>query len=97
MAEPEIEVPAHAGSREQAAAMVTQLPLDLHGQTVVLDCKNLAISTPSFFDEMVKLVLLQRKAKQLELINANERARTHAERAAANRGVSERLEVALRI
>lgn len=46
-----IQPPQHAGSRPQAQELLASLPGDLSGQTVVLDCRDLAISTPSFFDE----------------------------------------------
>jgi hypothetical protein len=71
------------------------LPKDLSGQTVVLDCRDLTISTPSFFDEIVKEVLVERNAAMLELVDADSRAQSHVSRAAENRGVSERVRPAL--
>jgi hypothetical protein len=52
------------------------------------------VATPSFFDEVVKLVLEVGDAACLEVINASQRARELLERSAANRGVSGRLKIA---
>jgi len=71
--------------------------LDLSGQTVVLDCRDLAISTPSFFDEIVKEVLVERGAALLEVVDGDDRARSHVSRSAENRGVTDRVRTALRI
>ncbi len=91
-----IEPPDHAGSRDQAQELVLDLPKDLAGKRVVLDCSSLVIGTPSFLDEIVKQVLEQRGAETLEVSDAPERARELLERAATNRGVSSHLRVAVR-
>ncbi|HET7445339.1 MAG TPA: hypothetical protein VFJ57_11825 [Solirubrobacterales bacterium] len=86
-----LTIPENVGSRQQAKELLMQLPAGL-GQTVVsLDCGQLLVATPSFFDEIVKQVLVERDAKRLDLLNASPRARTLAERSAHNRGVSDRL------
>jgi len=64
---------------------------------VVLDCKALVISTPSFLDEVVKVVLVDRGADALDLVDANDRTRTHVMRAATNRGVAGKVRVGLRM
>jgi hypothetical protein len=91
---PQLRVPENVGSREQARELLADLPASLAGQRVTLDCRNLMIPTPSFLDEIVKQVLIERDAKLLELDHASLRARTLAERSAENRGVRQRLVLA---
>jgi len=83
--------PAHAGSREQARALVAGLPDDLGGSVVALDCSELTVGSPSFLDEIVKEVLIVRKADLLDVISTSQRARTLLQRAAHNRNVVDRL------
>jgi hypothetical protein len=92
-----VEAPEHAGSREQARKLLSKLPQRLSGISVVLDCKNLAVSTPSFLDEIVRQVLVERSADQLNVIDADERARDHVVRSADNRKVRAKLTVTLRV
>jgi hypothetical protein len=91
-----VETPDHAGSREQARMLAATLPGDLGGRTVLLDCSELVIGTPSFLDEVVKQILVLRHADALEVSDAPDRARDLLERAASNRSVRERLRVAAR-
>ena len=92
-----IQTPDHAGSRDQAVSLVATLSDDLSGQTVLLDCANLLVGTPSFLDEVVKQVLQVRDAATLEASDAPNRVRDLLERSAANRGVRDRLRVAVRL
>ncbi|HZI92120.1 MAG TPA: hypothetical protein VFD31_10925 [Thermoleophilaceae bacterium] len=91
-----VETPDHAGSRDQAKALAAVLPADLEGQTVLLDCSELVVGTPSFLDEVVKEILVLRHADVLEVIGGSARARDLLERSATNRSVRERLRVAAR-
>ncbi|HXQ88027.1 MAG TPA: hypothetical protein VN733_00160 [Solirubrobacterales bacterium] len=85
----------HAGSRPQAQDLASQLPGDLAGQTVVLDCGHVLVATPSFLDEIVKQVLEIRNAALLEVVDASQRARDLLSRSVANRGIStSRLKIA---
>lgn len=88
-----LEAPDHAGSRDQAVVLADVLPADLTGQTILLDCAELVVGTPSFLDEMVKQILVLRQAAVLEVSGAPDRARDLLERAAANRSVHQRLRV----
>ncbi len=63
------------------------------GMSVVLDCTDLVVGTPSFLDEVIKEVLVLRQADRLEIIGSSARIATLAARAAANRGVADRLSV----
>jgi hypothetical protein len=92
----QLATPDHAGSRDQVDEMVRGLPADLRGVRVELNCSNLLVGTPSFFDEIVKQILVVRHADTLDAIAAPERVRQLLERAAENRGVRGRIRVALR-
>lgn len=94
---PRVEAPQHAGSREQAQALLAQLPPNLTGVVVVLDCGRTAISTPSFVDEIVKELLVDREAARLDVVGANERTQGQVVRAAENRNVATRVQSALRV
>lgn len=93
---PPLQPPSHSGSRDQAKALVAALPADLSGESVALDCSGLTVSTPSFLDEVVKEILVARRARLLDVLDASDRVRVLLERAAGNRGVGERLRVAVR-
>jgi hypothetical protein len=90
-----IETPEHAGSREQAIALTQHLPGKLVGESVALDCSRMLVGTPSFLDEVVKQVLELRAARELEIFDAPARPRDLLERAAENRGVRDRLRIAV--
>ncbi len=87
--------PTHAGSREQARELVARLPEDLAGSGVALDCSELTIGSPSFFDELVKQILIVRNADLLDVVSTSQRARTLLERAAQNRNVVDRVRFGL--
>jgi len=90
-----IKTPGHAGSRDQAIELVRPLAEDLTGQSVLVDCSNLVVGTPSFMDEIVKQILQQRRAETLEVSGGPARARQLLERSAENRGVRDRVRAAV--
>src|SRR5512132_236804 len=65
---------------------------DLSGTVVLVDCSALQATTPSFVDELVKAVLVDRGGERLVLRGAPERTVELGRRAAQNRGVVDRLE-----
>lgn len=91
-----LEPSQHAGSRDHARELVATLPAQLAGTSVVLDCTGLAVGTPSFLDEIVKEVLVVRQADRLEVVGGSPRIATLSQKAAANRGVADRLTVVAR-
>jgi len=93
---PSLETPEHAGSREQAIDLASALADDLTGQIVVLDFSGIVVSTPSFLDELIKQILERRHASALNVVGATDRARHLLIRAATNREVLDRLDVAVR-
>jgi hypothetical protein len=86
-----LTAPKLVSSREQARDLTANLPADLSEVAVLLDCSALQASTPSFVDELIKAVLVERKAAQLVLRHAPDRTVELAQRAAGNHGVAERL------
>jgi hypothetical protein len=88
-----LTAPELVSSRDQARELTADLPAELSDVAVMLDCSALQASTPSFVDELVKAVLVERAAARLVLQSAPERTVELARRAAANHGVSERLQV----
>ena len=85
--------PKLVSSREQARELTASLPDDLSGTVVLVDCSALQASTPSFVDELVKAVLVDRRGSRLVVKGAPERTIELARRAAQNRGVGDRLEI----
>lgn len=88
-----LEPPRHAGSRDHARSLLAGLPSRMTGTSVVLDCRELIVGTPSFLDEVVKELLVVREADQLEIVGGTARVATLTERAATNRGVAERVTI----
>lgn len=86
-----IEAPEHAGFRDQAESLAATLGSDMREGIVMLDCTRVLVGTPSFLDEVVRQVLVERHAHALHVQGASERVQHLLERAAVNRGVRERL------
>lgn len=87
-----LTAPKLVSSRDQARELTASLADDLSGATVMVDCSALEASTPSFVDELVKAVLVDRNGDRLIIKGAPERTVELARRAARNRGVLQRLE-----
>jgi hypothetical protein len=85
--------PKLVSSRDQARKLTASLPNDLSGTVVMVDCSALQASTPSFVDELIKAVLVDRRGSHLVIKAAPERTVELARRAAQNRGVLDRLEI----
>jgi hypothetical protein len=87
-----LTAPKLVSSRDQARELTASLADDLSGAMVMVDCSALRASTPSFVDELVKAVLVDRNADRLVIKGAPERTVELARRAAQNREVLDRLE-----
>src|SRR3990172_2616941 len=87
-----VQSPAKSRSREQAIQVTAVLPPRV--ADVMLDCRGTAIATPSFADEVLKAILIERAATSLTVRNAPERFAALLTRAAARLGVAERLTIA---
>jgi hypothetical protein len=88
-----LTAPKLVSSRDQARELTASLASDLADAVVMVDCSALQASTPSFVDELVKAVLVDRNADRLILKGAPERTVELARRAAGHRGVADRLEI----
>jgi hypothetical protein len=60
---------------------------------VLLDCRGIAIATPSFADEILKQILIERDARRLEVVNAPHRLAELLTRTAAPLGVNDYLRI----
>jgi hypothetical protein len=83
--------PKLVSSRHQARELTSSLASDL-GQRRDGGLHDPPGQHPSFVDELVKAVLVDRRGDRLILKGAPERTVELARRAAQNRGVSDRLE-----
>lgn len=64
-----IESPMLTGLREQARRMIEaqDVPLNLSGTDVILDGHRTRAATPSFADEVIKTLVVERGAKSLTI------------------------------
>jgi len=90
-----LKAPVKSRSREQARAIASQLPSMLEGADVFIDCRATAIATPSFVDELLKQILIERSARRLRVTNAPRRFADLLLRASARLKVDDRLEVSI--
>ncbi|SOD70716.1 hypothetical protein SAMN05892883_0372 [Jatrophihabitans sp. GAS493] len=90
-----LELPQLSGGRRRAAALVDagHLPDDLSDASVTIDARQLLAGTESFADELVKILLLDRKAETLNVINVSDDFALFLEQAAKTHSVSRRLVV----
>lgn len=89
-----LEAPRNVGTRDLVRAWLSSaIPEDLAGRTVLVDCAQLLTPTPSFFDELIKMVVVERGAEVVNFTNASERTALYANRSAGNRHVSDRVDV----
>jgi hypothetical protein len=91
-----LQSPALVGSRDLAREFLRDLPSDLADAQVVINCANVEASAPSFVDEVVKVVLVERAASHLLFSHAPKRTAEYAQRSAVSRGVDDRLTVEVR-
>ncbi|QNI08720.1 hypothetical protein GAN17_22535 [Mycobacterium kubicae] len=68
-----IDAPVLAGSRPRAQQILNMLPDgDLSQYVVQLECGSMIAATVSFADEIIRTVLVDRKAARLEVTNASD-------------------------
>jgi len=92
---PTLTAPRLVSSRDQARDLAAELPADLSGSVVHVDCSQLEISTSSFVDELVEVCVMERHASRLIFENAPDRTAELAIRSAGVRDVASRVEVHL--
>ncbi len=87
----DISLPRIVGTRPAVAPFLVDVPGDLRGQRVTLDCRALLSGTPSFADEMVRVLLVERRAEELMVLGANEDFASDLAASAREHGVFDRL------
>lgn len=68
----QVTLPRLVGSRESAADLLKFLSPDTRDERVVINCRELLAASPSFADEIVKLVLVEGRASELVVVGADE-------------------------
>lgn len=86
-----LALPRVVGTRPAVAPFVRDLPGDLRGAAVVLDCRTLLSGTASFADEMVHAVLVERRADELLALGAAGDFAADLSSSAREHGVLDRL------
>lgn len=86
-----LRAPVKSRSREQAQEITSVLSASLANVDVLLDCRGTAIATPSFSDEVLKQILVERGALRLTVVNAPGRFAELLQRAAVRLGIDDRL------
>lgn len=88
-----VEMPQLSGGRKRAQALVEPYLGRMAGRIVRLDCRQLVAGTPSFADEMVRLVLDDGGAQLLQVTNVDKDFAADLWTAAKNHGATERLSI----
>lgn len=87
-----VDAPTLAGSRSRAREVVAQLPADLTGVEVVLNCRGLMAAAASFADEIVTQILVDRHAESLRVVDvSDDEFVAYLQARAADHGVLGRL------
>lgn len=92
-----LTAPQLVTNRDQARRLTSSLPDDLSACVVEVDCSGMKASTPSFVDELVKQVLVARRAAELRLVDAPQRTNELAHKFAGNHGVAANLATVSRL
>jgi hypothetical protein len=88
------ETPSNIGTRDLVRAWLDAIiTSDIEGSVVEVDCAPLKSPTPSFFDELLRILVVERDAKTVTLRNVNQRAQALAFRSANNRHIQDRLAI----
>jgi hypothetical protein len=88
-----IKAPARLGSREQAEELVASVSHDLKGETVVVSFQATIVARPSFIDEMIRQILVERGASQLILEDLPSGARETVNRSAVYRNLISKITI----
>ena len=88
-----IEAPKLLGSREEAEELVAQLPADLVGHVIKVSFGATRSVRPSYIDELIRQILVERTADRLILQDVPEGAEETIRRSAVYRRLIDRVEV----
>jgi hypothetical protein len=86
-----VSLPALAGSRPAAAELLSGLPADLSGSEIAVLCRDLLTGSPSFADELVRQLAVERSAGRVLLVGADETFERYVRDAARSHAVAERV------
>jgi hypothetical protein len=86
-----VSLPPLAGSRPAAAALLASIPADLSGDEVAVLCRDLLTGSPSFADELVRQLAVERNAGHVVLVGADETFERYVRDAACSHAVTERV------
>lgn len=91
-------LPRLAGTREAVYDLLSEqdVPKELVGQTLTVHARDLASGSPSFADQLVKVVLQERQAEELIILGAPQRFIGHVLGSAERRGVRPRVSTTVR-
>ena len=87
----ELSLPRLVGSRAAAWQLLEPHLQHLENGSVVLNCRDLRSGSPSFADEVVKLVLADGGAHELVLVGASDDFARYVQESAAARSVQGRV------
>lgn len=88
-----LTAPELVSSRPVAREFARELAADLSTVEVTVDCGEVTAAAPSFIDELIKEIVIQRHAASLRLVNVPTRTADYARRSAALRQVADRVDV----
>lgn len=88
-----ISSPVLTGMREEAQDLLRGLPEDLGGRHVVLDGHRTLAATPSFADEVVRILLVERHADNLHAVAVGRKFGDWLTESAQTHGVADKLDV----
>jgi len=80
-------------SRRTARDLLASLPADLSQHTVRVDFAGHVSAPPSFLDELVRVVLVERQAARLDFVDVPARLSVRLEDSARRREVSDRISI----
>jgi hypothetical protein len=86
-----VTLPPLAGSRPAAAVLLSGLPDDLTGQQVTVLSRNLLSGSPSFADELVRQLAVERNAAGIVVVGAEPTFEQYVHDAAHNHDVGPRV------
>lgn len=91
-----LTAPPLVSGRPRAQEFTAELAHDLSGIDVTIDWRAVQAAAPSFVDELVKAVLVERRARTLHFVEIPERSAAYARRSASRREVEDRLSITTR-
>jgi hypothetical protein len=86
-----VTLPPLAGSRPAAALLLAALPANLTGQHVAVLGRQLLSGSPSFADELIRQLTVERNAAQVEVIGAEPTFEEYVREAARIHAVADRV------